>query len=319
MGEPEPKQRVLAAFSHREPDRVPINYLLTQASTAASRSTSASILRHRGVAPALGVDFRGVSAPYRGPQLHPPLPDRQIDMWGMHYRWVEHGAGGYWDLCDFPLKDAGLDEVLAWRLPSPDDFDYSGVAESCRRHGEYAVVAGGAGISTVMNFTGRLRSMERMFMDLATDDEAGLCLIDRLIDVRYEWLRRTIEASEGGFDILYMGEDLGTQRGPMISRRLFHKHILPRHRRYIALAKAHGLLVMFHACGSSSWTYDDYIAAGVDIFETLQPEAKDMSPAYLSRLSVTGSAFTAPFRQPGRSRSARPTMSWLRSVRPSRS
>ncbi len=36
---------------------------------------------------------------------------------------------------------------------------------------------------------------------------------------------------------------------------------------------------MMHSCGSSSWAYDDFLEMGITIVDTLQPEAKDMSPA----------------------------------------
>ena len=68
---------------------------------------------------ALGVDFRTVSAPYVGPKLHADLPERSVDMWGIHRRWIEHESGGYWDYCDFPLRHATLDEIEAWPMPSP--------------------------------------------------------------------------------------------------------------------------------------------------------------------------------------------------------
>ena len=38
---------------------------------------------------------------------------------------------------------------------------------------------------------------------------------------------------------------------------------------------------MIHSCGSSSWAFEDFIEMGVTAVDTLQPEAKDMSPAYL--------------------------------------
>ncbi len=46
----------------------------------------------------------------------------KVDPWGIHQRWVEHGSGGYWDFCDFPLQDATEEEVANWPMPSPDDY-----------------------------------------------------------------------------------------------------------------------------------------------------------------------------------------------------
>ena len=40
---------------------------------------------------------------------------------------------------------------------------------------------------------------------------------------------------------------------------------------------------MIHTCGSSSWAYDDFIEMGIEVVDTLQPEAKDMSPSYLKK------------------------------------
>jgi uroporphyrinogen decarboxylase len=40
---------------------------------------------------------------------------------------------------------------------------------------------------------------------------------------------------------------------------------------------------MLHTCGCSSWSYEEYIKAGLKAVDTLQPEAKDMSPEYLKK------------------------------------
>ena len=49
------------------------------------------------------------------------------------------------------------------------------------------------------------------------------------------------------------------------------------------LAKAFDIPVMIHTCGSSSWAYEDFIEMGIKVVDTLQPEAKNMSPAYLKK------------------------------------
>ncbi|MBS3763477.1 MAG: hypothetical protein KGZ25_09280, partial [Planctomycetes bacterium] len=50
---------------------------------------------------------------------------------------------------------------------------------------------------------------------------------------------------------------------------------------FVDLAKSFDLPVMIHSCGSSSWAFDDFIEMGIDVIDTLQPEAADMEPAYL--------------------------------------
>lgn len=293
------RERVLTAFARQEPDRVPLNY-------SSNPGIDLRLKQHFGLAAddkdgllqALGVDFRSVGARFVGPKKHADIPGRLVDEWGIHRRWVEHESGGYWDYCDFPLQNATVDEVAAWPLPSPDDYDYSHIAEACARYQDYGIVAGGAGTGCIMNTAGFWRGMEQVFIDLLTDDPAGLLLIDRFLAVQLRTMARTLEAGRGGFQVMWMGEDLGTQKSPMISMDLFRRHIRPRQQPFIDLAKAHGLLVVLHTCGSSSWTYDDYTEMGVDVFDTLQPEAKDMSPRYLKqrfgdRASFHGAISTA--------------------------
>jgi uroporphyrinogen decarboxylase len=251
-----------------------------------------------GLRQALGIDFREVSVPYIGPRLHDDLPDRDVDYWGIHRMWIAHPSGGYWDFVDFPLKDATLDEIAAWPMPSPDDFDYSQVETQCRKHGEYAVYVGNPGLADCINSTGFLRTMEQVLIDLITDDPAVLHYMDRKCAVQLAVTERILEAAKGGIDFVWMGEDLGTQHAPLISKKLYRKHIRPRHQPFVDLAKAYDLPVVLHSCGSSSWAYEDFIEMGITGVDTLQPEATDMSPRYLKdhfdgRLFFHGSISTA--------------------------
>ncbi len=281
-----PKQRVLRVLASEEPDRVPINY-------SANPGIDRRLKAHFGLDPddaeglrrALGVDFRGIQAPYRGPKLHDDIPERGVvvDNWGIHRRWIEHETGGYWDYCDFPLREADEETVANWPMPSPDDHDYSPVAARCEEAGDYALFTGGAGLGDIINANGMLRGMEQTLVDLITENPAGMLLAERRTQINVEVARRALEAADGRIDFLWMGENLGTQIGPMISLDLYRKAIRPLHQRFVDLAKSFDIPVMIHTCGSSSWAYEDFIEMGITAVDTLQPEAKDMSPEYLKK------------------------------------
>ena len=137
------KERVLTTFRHGEADRVPINY-------SANPGINKRLMEYfgleqgkgPGLAETLGTDFRGVGAGYKGPKLHEPIEGRAVDpLWGIHRLWIEHGAGGYWDYCDFPLKDADEEMIANWPMPKASDHDFSQVAEACRKNEGYAVIA----------------------------------------------------------------------------------------------------------------------------------------------------------------------------------
>jgi hypothetical protein len=281
-----PKQRVLTTLAHREPDRVPINY-------SANPGIDLRLKTHFGLKPeddeglrlALGVDFRTIWAPYCGPKLHADLPERgvKVDDWGIHRRLIEHASGSYWDYCDFPLREADEETVANWPMPAPDNFDYSNARRDCERCKDYACVAGHAGIGDIINSNGMLRSMEQTLVDLISADPAGLLLARRRTAINLEIMRRTLETAAGGIDILWMGEDLGTQIAPIISLDLYRRTIRPLHQQFVDLARSFNIPAMIHTCGSSSWVYEDFIAMGITGVDTLQPEAARMAPAYLKK------------------------------------
>jgi uroporphyrinogen decarboxylase len=274
---------VLRTFACREPDRVPIGY-------SANPGIDGRLKKHYGLQPGdweglakiLGVDFRGLYPGYNGPRLYEDQGDVKVDNWGIHRRYVQHDSGGYWDYCDFPLKEATVEQVADWPMPNPDDYDFSVIPEQCRQYEGYAI-NGAGGFGDIINGNGMLRGMEQTLVDLATDEPAGLLLADRRMAIQLEITRRILEAAKGRVDYIHIGEDLGTQIAPMVSMAVFRRHIRPRYQPFCDLAKAHQCYVMIHTCGASSWAYEDFIEMGIHAVETLQPEAANMSPEYLKK------------------------------------
>jgi uroporphyrinogen decarboxylase len=282
------KERVLTAFAHREPDRVPINYMANPGIDARLKQYfKLAADDTEGLRQVLGVDFRPAGGcEYKGPMLHAPSTDKGVvvdGLWGQRRRWMAHDTGGYWECCEFPLENADEETVANWPFPSPDNFDCSGVAESCRKLSEYAVYIGSPGFGDIINMNGMLRGMEQTLIDLVTDDPAGLLLARRRTENTVETNRHILEAANGGIDFIWMGEDLGTQIGPMISLETYRRHIRPLHQMVVDLADAFNIPVMIHSCGSSSWAFEEFIDMGIKVVDTLQPEATNMASAYLKK------------------------------------
>ncbi len=278
------KERFLRTIHYEKPDRVPINYHSNPGVDARLKEYFGLAANDdEGLRVALGVDFRAVGAPYIGPALHTThRPDRRVDpMYGWHTRYIEHESGGYWDYCDFPLATADEETVAAWRFPDPDDFDYEALRAQVKARQGYAIHLGGAGLGCVINTAGFLRGMEQTLVDLITDEPAGLMMIDGFIHQQLKVLERELDAVAKDVDFVWIGEDLGTQHCPIIGMDIFNKHILPRHKPFIDLCNSYNLPTLMHTCGSSSWAYEAYIAAGLTGVDTLQPEAYHMDPQYL--------------------------------------
>jgi uroporphyrinogen decarboxylase len=278
------KRRFLRTINYEKPDRVPINYHSNPGVDGRLKAHFGLDAKDgEGLARALGVDFRSVKARYTGKPLHTSnKPDRAVDpQYGWVLRYVEHGSGGYWDYCDFPLITADEETVANWKFPDPDDFDYDSLPEQTRANSDFALYLGNAGLGCIINTAGFLRGMEQTLVDLITDDPAGLLLIEKMMDFQYKVFERELDKVGKSIDFVWMGEDLGSQRTPLISMDIFKKHILPVHAQLIGLAASYGLPVMLHTCGSSSWAYEEYIGSGLKGVDTLQPEAAKMEPRYL--------------------------------------
>ncbi|MCL2508803.1 MAG: hypothetical protein FWF05_06475 [Oscillospiraceae bacterium] len=292
------KQRVKKTFNHEKTDRVTIGY---DANSAINRRVCEALGVSGGeeLLRALGVDYRSVGAPYTGPDLFPEKPGRRVSQTeGSYTRWVEHGTGGYWDFCDFPLKDADAETIAGYPVPSPDDFDYDAVAGHAARFKDYGLYVGGPGIPDIINSNGRIFGMEDILVHLLTENEAAMNFMDRRVDFNLKYIERVLDKAKGQLDFIWLGEDLGTQIAPMISLDLFRRVFRPRHQKFIDLGNAYGVPCMIHTCGSSSWAYEDFIEMGMRGVDTLQPEAANMSPRYLKehfggRLTFRGCISTA--------------------------
>jgi len=279
-----PKERVKMAASHVEPDRPPIQIYLTPE----ARAKLDDYFKGRPIEEVFEIDFRSVG-PAGGPKRRQPEPGSNIaayDDWGNGYTLVKNNAGGeYLEATELSLaKLRTMDDVVSYPWwPSPDDYDFSVIPEQIERIEDYAVCFGSAGIPDIINSVGRGRGMAQVLMDIAGEDEVGIAIIDKRVDFYYEYCRRGLEAGAGKIDILCLGEDLGTQKGPTMSPACFDSFFRPRIEKFYKLAHDYGALAMMHSCGSTRLLQSRLIDMGLDILDAVQPEPVGMDPEELKR------------------------------------
>ncbi len=278
-----PRERVLTAIAHQEPDRPPIQIHVTPEIDAALREHFGDV----SYIEAFEVDFRTVCPLPRKPPRQ-PAPGSRIayyDEWGVGYEMVPNNAGGlYPEARDLALaRLETMDDVLAYPWPDPGDYDYGVIPSQMEAAGDYAVCLGNAGIPDIINGVGRGRGMERVLTDIITEDEVGIAIIDRRVDFYYEWCRRALEAGGGRIDILCLGEDLGSQKGPTMSPATFDAFFRPRLQKFYDLGHSFGCKVMMHSCGSTRMLQPRLIEMGLDVLDAVQPEPEGMDPEELKR------------------------------------
>ncbi len=218
----------------KKADRVPIGYFANPGIKSALRRLLGVPADKDSLNDALGVDFKGLMPAYTRESLCSRRRGRSA-MSPAHRavtRWVANEDGGYWDHCDFPLAEADDETIANWPVPDPDDFDYDGLLEKLQKlYGHKAVYFGHPGISDVMNNTGMIRGMENIYMDLALETESVMTLLDRRMKAPAElaMFERALDKCRDYVDFIWTGEDLGTQRAPLISLDMFRAQIRPRH------------------------------------------------------------------------------------------
>lgn len=272
------KERVKLATSHQQPDRPPIQVYLTPEIHGAL----VNYLSPRSIEEAFEIDFRFIG-PAGGPSRPHTGPAEIYDEWGTGYSRVKNPAGGeYWEASDLALaRLTTMDDVRAYPWPNADDYDYSVIPAQIEAAKDYAVCLGSAGIPDIINGIGRGRGMEQVLVDIAMEDEVGIAIIDSRVDFYYEWCKRALEAGGGKIDILCLGEDLGSQKGPTMSPACFDSFFRPRIEPFYKLAHDYGALAMMHSCGSTRQLQPRLIDMGLDILDAVQPEPVGMNPEEL--------------------------------------
>ena len=131
------RQRVLAAFAHEQPDRVP---LWCGASVEFWLKAKRELgLDDEGLRVRFGDDFRRVFADYVGPEY--PLKHEEATCRTVFG--VERTGLGYGQPLDHPLAGASLKEVHAYAWPDPAWMDTTKIKAAAEAYGgEYAILGG---------------------------------------------------------------------------------------------------------------------------------------------------------------------------------
>ncbi|GAI27446.1 unnamed protein product, partial [marine sediment metagenome] len=172
-------------------------------------------------------------------------------------------------------------DVEKFNWPKVDWFDYSKIAVDCKKYSDYATVYGAPGNMDVINGTAFGRGVEQVIFDIATEDPIGMACMEKRFQCCYKMSEKALKAANGAIDIFWIGDDYGTQNGLLISPQTWRKLFFPKLKAMCELGHKYKAKVMLHSCGSTREIWPGLIEAGVDIYDTVQPEAKDMDPAEL--------------------------------------
>ena len=291
-----PRERVLSAAARCGYDRIPIKYEGTP-------EVNQLLMDHFGLKNmeqllcVVGDDFRYVEPVYCGPELR-KFPDGSVEgYFGERYKYVEFESGKYLEACYLPFAGVdSLEDLDRSHFPTADWFDCSTILQQAERlHKQgFAVCCGTAGDIDLINSIARARGMEQVLMDLIDDNPVYLEIMRARFDFYYHLHQRILEAAGGLVDFTHVGEDLGNQRGPMISMAMFEKHFAPKYGKYFQMVHRYGARTMMHMCGCVEKFLPRLIELGLDVYDVVQPTTPAMDIAALAarfgdRLTFCGS------------------------------
>ena len=270
------RERVLTAFAHREPDRVP-------AWCGASPDFWTAAKRRLGLDDEelrirLGDDFRRVAARYAGPDLGLSPGATWKSPFG-----IERQGIGYGQPLSHPLaRAASVRDIQEYPWPDPDWMDVSHVSEEARRWASQYAILGGDWSPfwhDALDFVG----MDRLYFLMYDHPEAAELLFRKITDFYEAVSLRMFETAGPDIDIFFVGNDFGSQTGPLLGLDLFKRFCLPSLKRLIDLGHRFSKKVMLHCCGGFRPLIPAMIDAGLDAVHALQPFAVGMEPRGLKR------------------------------------
>jgi uroporphyrinogen decarboxylase len=280
------RERVLLALDHRETDRVPTAMICAGINPPARRAFEEYLQRTRDISVDAYldplIDVAGVGPSYVGPGLAPGQ-----DMWGVRrapivYSTGSYGDGAYDEISHHPLAEAtSVDDLRAHRWPETGWFDYetlpARIAESQSTRDRCLMVSNGNLFETAWY----MRGFERMLTDFVLHPDFAHYLMDRVTDFYVAHFRAMLAAGRGAIDLAFTADDIGDQRGLLMSLPMWEEFIKPRHVRLNAAIHEFGARVVYHTDGAVAAAVPGLMDMGIDVLQALQFSAEGMDPADL--------------------------------------
>lgn len=299
-----PRQRVLAAINHEEPDRVPI---VIGASNATGIKMPAyrrlkKVLNYEAVEryiydwpelgtalidepvlERLGADVRGVldrfpDSVYERNRNRPPHSPF-IDDWGSGQIEIEPEV---WFPGVHPMAEATtLEEIENYPWPNMDDPSrVAHVREQARRLREenrYAIM-GTPWLLFPFERAHAMQGLDKFLYNMVKNKDFAIALLAKITSLCKQLMGHFLEEAGENLDIIKIGDDLGTQQSLMISPRMYREMLKPFHADLISSIKNRSKAkVFFHTDGDVFDLVEDFIEIGVDILNPIQTSAGKMA------------------------------------------
>ncbi|MHB1354667.1 MAG: uroporphyrinogen decarboxylase family protein [Anaerolineae bacterium] len=235
-----------------------------------------------------------------GADASPSFTDRYGSVWQCNRRPAH--------LIEPALKDPSLQ---GYHFPEPDSiytkgWEQTALDQITLDNGHHFLAAGfGFGL---FERTWTLRGFNEALMDAIAEPAFYQELVTQIADHQLALIDHLVELP---IDSIMFSDDWGYQQGVLLGPDLWRKFIKPQLARQYERVHRAGKVTISHCCGSIVDIIPDLIDIGLDVLESVQPEARGMNPYELKRRfgsHITfwgglGSQSTIPFGTPADIRS----------------
>lgn len=199
-----------------------------------------------------------------------PVGTRWHDIWGVGWHRALEGVMGF--AVEHPLAD--LSRLDDYPLPDPDDPAICGpIYDRARAANRTDRFLAGSHRETLWERCYNLVGMDRLMMAFYDEPEAVRQLMRRVMDFQLAIARHYLAV---GVEVAGLGDDLGSERGPLFSRSILEEFLAPEYRRLCDLYRAHGVIIAWHSCGRIDSLLDFFMDLGVDVLNPVQASANDL-------------------------------------------
>ncbi len=194
-----------------------------------------------------------------------PSPDARqcgnedfADEWGAV--WENIGVCKLGEVKKFPLEN--WDNYDKLKIPDINDPKrWETLEEQAKKQGDLFIMAGGISLYERVHF---IRGLENTWMDIYTDKDKLERLIDILVDMNLEAIKRCQKVNADGY---MWCDDWGLQDRLMISPEQWREIWKPAYAKVYKAAHEAGMLTFLHSCGHIVDILDDLIEIGLDVIQ----------------------------------------------------
>ncbi|MGQ8335532.1 uroporphyrinogen decarboxylase family protein [Sunxiuqinia sp. A32] len=238
-------------------------------------STRAS---HMDLMAYLGADAVGIATcvPENNPTI--TLENGLIkNEWGM----VLKDTGQYNEFYEFPLAHAETaKDIEDFNFPDPfAPGRWEAAIKTVEKYGKtHGIIADLE--TTLFETAWYLTGLEKFLIDLMMETEYINPLLDKIQAIHTEYGKKMIEL---GADLLWCGDDFGSQTSLMMDEDTFRRVFKPRIKEMFAeFRKVNpNIKLAWHSCGAIKPLIPDFIEIGLDVLNPIQPLATGMEPQSL--------------------------------------